>query len=194
MMKDDTYLIEGGRPELAGLLRCKVEDFNNALPILKASGIADVALHSNGHVTILCRRRQRELQARENGRIRVSKHREKRKCNDTPPLASGSASDSSPKGLGERGKGFPVTIDDAIQQCVLVPVPKEFVMQCFSKADSRGGKDAKGIEIARFSSYVLIEWKYEQDRKGREKSENRGNYGNKRSNQKGPEPDHASGF
>jgi hypothetical protein len=73
-----------------------------------------------------------------------------------------------------RGKGFPVTIDDAVKQCALVPVPKEFVMQCFSKADSRGGKDAKGIEIARFSSYVLIEWKYELDRKGREKASGKG--------------------
>jgi hypothetical protein len=65
------------------------------------------------------------------------------------------------------------------------------VTHFFSKADSRGGKDAKGIEIDRFSSYVLTEWKYEQDRKHRQKAEN---YGNKRNNTKGPEPDHAGGF
>lgn len=71
---------------------------------------------------------------------------------------------------GQGGRGFPGTIDDAIQQCCMVAVPKEFVMQCFDKGESRGGKDARGLEIHNFPAYVRTEWKYEQDRIHRERN------------------------
>lgn len=106
MIASDTYMLEGSRQELATLLRCTVLDFNTTLPNLKSSEVGDVTVHSNGHVTIICRRRQREFRARENGRNRVAKHREKRSCNTESPLVSGSASDSPPgPGKGVQGEG-----------------------------------------------------------------------------------------
>jgi hypothetical protein len=63
-----------------------------------------------------------------------------------------------------------VTIDDAIQQCALVAVAKEFVMQCFDKGASRGGKDAKEVPISDFPAYVRTEWRYEQNRRGEQRS------------------------
>jgi hypothetical protein len=88
------------------------------------------------------------------------------------PFVSVSDSDSdSQKGLEGAGrKGFPVTIDDALAQCSIAAgyVPKEFVMHCFDKAESRGGCDDKEIPIGNFAAYVRTQWKYEQDRKGRE--------------------------
>lgn len=92
----------------------------------------------------------------------------------TPPSASAFTSESVSdpsfrvRGAGERG--FPGTIDSAVLQCSLLAIPREFVMHCFDKADSRGGLDARKIEIDNFPAHVRTEWKYEQDRIGREKS------------------------
>lgn len=68
------------------------------------------------------------------------------------------------------GKGFPVTVDDALAQCSLVAVPREFVMHCYDRGASRGGRDAKDCEIRDFPAFVRISWKYEQDRIGRERA------------------------
>lgn len=68
------------------------------------------------------------------------------------------------------GKGFPVTVDDALAQCDRTAVPKEFIMHCFDKGTSRGGLDAKDCGIMDFPAYVRTQWKYEQDRIGREKT------------------------
>jgi hypothetical protein len=94
-----------------------------------------------------------------------------------PQLDDGHTSDpfvsssSSPNGEGiAKGRGFPVTVDDAINQCALCAMPKDFIMNCFDKAESRGGVDARGLEIVNFAAYVRTEWKYEMDRKGRERS------------------------
>lgn len=81
-----------------------------------------------------------------------------------------------------RGPGIPITVDDAIAQCVLVAVPKEFVMHCFDKLESRGGGDGGGVAIQNFPAYVRTQWKYEQDYKGR--------YANNRQNNK-PNPRNA---
>lgn len=75
-------------------------------------------------------------------------------------------------GIGDaRGKGFPVTVDDAIRQCSLIAVPPSHITHCFDKAASRGGKDARGVEVEDFPAYVRTEWKYHLDREGRSKSE-----------------------
>ncbi len=127
-------------------------------------------------------------QRRQKTRERVRKHRqnrsnssEKPRCNApvtpgnagvTPPYASASAyaSDQGKGMQGERDRPprYPVTVDDAIRQCSLRAIPKDFVMHCFDKAESRGGCDGKQIPIADFAAYVGTEWKYEQDRIGRE--------------------------
>lgn len=60
---------------------------------------------------------------------------------------------------------YPASADQALSwQPVGSSIPVEFVTRCFDKAESRGGKDAKGIPIADFNSFVRIEWSYEQER------------------------------
>lgn len=89
--------------------------------------------------------------------------------------ASASASDSK-EGEGKRppaSKGFPAAIDDALQQCSLDAIPKEFVMQCFDKALSRGGKDARQVPIENFPAYCRTEHKYERERLEKEKNTNK---------------------
>jgi hypothetical protein len=110
MIANDTYKLEGSRQEMATLLRCSVGDLNLALPSLKASDAGDVTLESNGYVTLASRRLKRECIARENGRKRQSKFRDRGGGNATKPSVSVSASDSeseSPEGgLGETGGAF----------------------------------------------------------------------------------------
>jgi len=88
------------------------------------------------------------------------------------PSDSDSVSDSqsSSKGIEVRRKGYPVTVDDAIRQCFAVGATASFVTHCFNKAESRGGKDGRGLEIQSFPSYVATELKYERDRQGKESS------------------------
>lgn len=78
------------------------------------------------------------------------------------PLSSPSDSVSPPPVNARR---YPGSIDDALaMQPSGSPIPRDFVMACWDKANSRSGLDAKGIPIGDFNSYVRIEWKYEQDR------------------------------
>lgn len=60
--------------------------------------------------------------------------------------------------------GYPVTVDDAIKQCSFDAVPKEFILHCYDKAESRAGCDSQGIPIANFPAYVRTQWKYERER------------------------------
>jgi len=74
-----------------------------------------------------------------------------------------------PSGDGAAVREFPTTIDDAIEQCGMVAIPKEFVMHCFDKGFSRGGLDSRQIPIVNFPAHVRTEWKYEQERKYKNK-------------------------
>lgn len=70
-------------------------------------------------------------------------------------------------------KGFPDSVDDALKQCCLDAIPKEFVMTCFDKALSRGGKDARQVPIENFPAYCRTEHKYERERLEKEKVHNK---------------------
>lgn len=70
--------------------------------------------------------------------------------------------------VANSSKGFPESADDALRQCSLDAIPRDFVTETFDKALSRGGKDAKGLEIANFPAYCRTELKYAKDRKGRD--------------------------
>lgn len=129
---------------------------------------------------------QRRLKTRE----RVQRHREQRTkkpqipqekvnvtlCNAdvTPLYASAYASPYQDKGVQgekERPPRYPLTVDSAVQQCSLCSVPREFVMHCYDKAESRGGCDSKEIPIADFPAHVRTEWRYEQNRVGRDQAQ-----------------------
>lgn len=79
----------------------------------------------------------------------------------------------TPEGVGEsymkRQGNFPDSLAVALDECCLMAVPKEHIEQCFEKANSRGGLDARGLEIRNFKSYVSSEWKYEQERQHKQK-------------------------
>lgn len=113
-----------------------------------------------------------EEQRREKTKLRTRKWRASKdlqSCDapvtlgDVSPSPSTYTSSSKGK-VGVGGKGFPVTVDDALQQCCQLMVKKDHIMHCFEKANSRGGCDAKGIPIINFPSYVTTEWTYEQNR------------------------------
>lgn len=95
-----------------------------------------------------------------------------------------SDSDSQDQRDGDaRGRGFPVTVDDAVAQCGLTAATREFILQCFDLAASRGGKDAKGNVIEDFPAYVRISQTYERSRKA---EQNNGNERNRRSVRENP--------
>jgi hypothetical protein len=75
------------------------------------------------------------------------------------PTPSGAAGREAPE-------GFPTTESEAIEGASLVAVPPSFVTDTWHKANSRGGRDAKGNPIVNFNSYLRTEWKYEQNRIG----------------------------
>lgn len=60
---------------------------------------------------------------------------------------------------------YPSDVEEAKRmQPVSSVIPEDFVVQCYDKAESRSGHDAKNIPIGDFNAYVRTEWKYEQDR------------------------------
>lgn len=61
-------------------------------------------------------------------------------------------------------EGFPTTEAEAVGLCANQAVPKDFVVETWNKAMSRGGCDAKGLQITSFMHYVLTEFKYERER------------------------------
>lgn len=60
--------------------------------------------------------------------------------------------------------GFPETQEKAVALCSTQAVPESFVIETWNKAMSRGGRDAKNLEISSFMHYVLTEYKYERER------------------------------
>lgn len=64
--------------------------------------------------------------------------------------------------------GFPKSESVALGICALSAIPKEFVVDCWNKAMSRGGKDAKGVSILSFLHYVSRELKYDVERRSKE--------------------------
>lgn len=70
-------------------------------------------------------------------------------------------------------KGFPSSIDYALTQCSLDAIPNEFVMACYDKALSRGGKDARGLPVENFPAYCRTEFKYERERLEKDKQSGR---------------------
>lgn len=103
MIASDTFQIEAHRAELARMLRCNESELHDALLNLKSSEAGIVTLHGDGRVTLISRRRMAEIKARNNGRVRSSKHREKHKSNAIVPSVSISDSDSEYSGGGEGG-------------------------------------------------------------------------------------------
>lgn len=174
MYNSDTFTLSGTPADLARVLRCDVAEFASALEELTRT---NTACHSNrnGVVTLVSRRLERAHKERKSAGLRQQKLREKRKChaNVTSAYASASDSASGKGGVGEREveppplpPGFPPTVDDALLQCEMVAVPKEFVMQAWAKAHGRGGEDAKGRPIRNFPSTVLWEFGLERNRLG----------------------------
>lgn len=88
--------LAGTPHELARLIGCFPDELMRCLLELKKNNAADVII-GNGFVSVVSRRRQRELKAKEYNRLQVQAHRQKVKCNDDVKVQSKSKSKSKKK-------------------------------------------------------------------------------------------------
>lgn len=79
MYRSDTAELTGSLEQLRRKLGVLPEELTRCLHDLKSNNAANVRF-GNGDVSILSRRRQREVKAKENNRLYVAKHREKAEC------------------------------------------------------------------------------------------------------------------
>ncbi len=75
--------------------------------------------------------------------MRVAKHRENEK---------------------EKNSHFPVKVEDAVVHAEFIGCSKDFAAKVWTKAEGRGGCDAKDVPIRSFRHYLQTEWSYEQGR------------------------------
>lgn len=177
MIATNSHRIEGSSAELACSLRCTEKELLDALPSLQSSGLGDVIRHSNGRVTLICRRLLAEYKHREAGCLRVQRFREKRTCNaHSPPmvsgtLASGSAVrvEGSGEGEVELPQGFPQTVDDAINRAGFSGADPVFIATLWNGAMARNGMDGAGQPIRRWANYVAKHWPKEQAKRAEAK-------------------------
>jgi len=88
--------LAGTPHELARLIGCFPDELMRCLLELKKNNAADVII-GNGFVSVVSRRRQRELKAKEYNRLQVQAHRQKVKCNDDVIVQSKSKSKKKEK-------------------------------------------------------------------------------------------------
>jgi hypothetical protein len=69
----------------------------------------------------------------------------------------------------EMPAGFPKTEEEAKRFASMLCIPEKFIVDTWNKAYGRGGRDSNDVPVRKFQGYVKTEWKYEQDRKEREK-------------------------
>jgi uncharacterized protein YdaU (DUF1376 family) len=92
--------------------------------------------------------------------------------------------------------GFPKSEAEAECAAATVGCGPDFAAQTWNKAASRGGMDAKGVQIRSWSHYLRTEWTYEQQRqhlKNELGTKNNGPAG-PNSPRRGKAPDHSKGF
>jgi hypothetical protein len=107
-----------------------------------------------------------EAAKREFFRDAKRKQREKQKKKPRKGLtnADGQQMSSDISAAPQMSPRFPATEAEAILLCATQAVPEAFVVETWNKAMSRGGCDAKGLQISSFMHYVLTEHKYERER------------------------------
>lgn len=108
--------LSGNREQLCRLIGCTVAELDDFLRENSVTQFADVT-ECNEIVTVTNRRMRNDDKSRNNGRLRVRRHREKRACNTkvTPP-SSTSISTTTPYGRSSNGD------DDCNGQVGAVPV------------------------------------------------------------------------
>lgn len=96
MYRSDTAELSGTIEQLRRKLGVLPEEVTRCLHELKSTNAADVRF-GNDDVSIVSRRRQREVKAKENNRLYVAKHREKTECKDDVRIQSKSKSKNKEK-------------------------------------------------------------------------------------------------
>jgi hypothetical protein len=95
MMEAEQAQLTGTIQELCRLIGCFPEEMESGLAELERTNAADV-IFCNGIVTIMSRRLAKELNAKENNRLRVTKARKKEQCNaDVMPVSRDRVRDKS---------------------------------------------------------------------------------------------------
>lgn len=96
MYRSDTAELTGTVEQLRRKLGVLPEELTRCLHDLKTNNAANVRF-CNGDVSILSRRRQREVKAKENNRLYVAKHRQKTECKVDVRIQSKSKSKNKEK-------------------------------------------------------------------------------------------------
>lgn len=77
---------------------------------------------------------------------------------------TGAGGERNPEPPIEPPPGFPRTLAAAQAQAANVGCPAEFIEKTWSKALSRGGRDARDVPIRNWRAYLATEWSYERER------------------------------
>lgn len=175
-LTDHSGVITATVAELARSCRCSVVEMQAAIDELNATVTSNVT-RRNENVTLVSRKIQRAYNKAVKTKERVRRWRRNASVKKSPSFPSSPPPEVSPRSplptppslapqpTPSSHRRYPATLEEALKlQPVSTVIPQEFVSRCFDKAESRGGKDAKGIPIADFNAYVRTEWIYEQDR------------------------------
>jgi len=164
MMKTKSYKVEGSLGDLARLCRCLPHELDLALRDIERCKIAEVTKR-NGIVTVVSRRRLREWKEREDTRLRVQLHRNKKL--GTPPVTpekpegntnvpSYSYSNSGSV-VGKEGEPpWPRADFDAAAKNLAVPDQQRD--ECWSYYDAQGWRLGNGIRITGDPRSLLVRW------------------------------------
>lgn len=125
--QDRSGVITGTREQLARLSRCSTVELASALDDLRITRAAEVSERS-GTVTLVCRRMQREKNARETTRIRVSRHRRNALVT---PIEDGSETSGKGEGAGEGGDSAVPSIGDVLSYAAVNGVVIESAQSFF---------------------------------------------------------------
>lgn len=104
--------------------------------------------------------------ARELAQVSQEKEQEKHQTRATQPRESYT---KTPATAVELPVNFPKTIEEAQVIASMNGVLPSVCTMAWSKAVSRGGRDAKDVQIRNFAAFLQIEQAYHHDRKSRDK-------------------------
>ena len=102
---------------LSRMVGCSEECLNKSILEFISQNICEILTERNGFVTVISRRMKREEKDRENTRLRVDKHRQKRECNaDVTPPCNGHV---TPQKLEVRSKKLEVIKEKDLKEVLL---------------------------------------------------------------------------
>jgi hypothetical protein len=184
--------VVGSVVQLARLGHCTTDEVASTLAEIERTKTAVVTRDSHGIVTVTNRRMRRAYEDRVNACHRKRKERgqdslteNSQESHSQPGEAvtalsrTPSSSSASAKAQGEERErevelppGFPETAEAGAVHAAFIGCPVAFAEEAWTKAASRGGRDAKDVQIRSFRHWLQTEWSYQRarDRVAKEKA------------------------